>query len=133
MPSWVVGLPGRIIRGSVLVKIRVISGAFSYLAIWGNKRVLTTGYLLEDAVAKILHEHLLLGFHVFNNNVLGSNIWVVLECVLVLHDAGPGLLVPHLHQDSTKGRVGGVVAGFSWKLSHSFNDVSIDIYAWSTD
>ena len=51
-----------------------------------DEGVLTARYSFEDVVAKVLHEHLLLAFHILDDDVRDVVVWMLLEGVLVLHD-----------------------------------------------
>ena len=72
-------------------------------------------------------------FHIFDDEVLDCSVSVILEDMLTLHNAGPAILISHLHQDSTQDRLGGVMSRFGWKFSDSFNDVPGNIYSRGTD
>ena len=99
----------RVNGGSARVKrCSVIGGCrtFSYLTIWSIKRVFTPRYFFKNTVAKVFHEHLFFAFHILDNDVLNGWVSVELENMLAFHDAGPAVLVPHLHQDSTKDWLG---------------------------
>ena len=60
---------------------------FPYLTVGCDKCILTSRNSLEDVVAKVLHEHMFLALHVLDDDVRDATIGVVLEGVLVLHDA----------------------------------------------
>ena len=51
-----------------------------------DEGVLTARYSFEDVVAKVFHEHLLLAFHILDDDVRDVVVWMLLEGVLVLHD-----------------------------------------------
>ena len=57
---------------------------------------------------------------------------MVLENMLVLHDASPALFVLHLHENCAKsGLISG--GGFEWELPDSLDNVPVDIETGSTD
>ena len=51
-----------------------------------DEGVLTARYSFEDVVAKVLHEHLLLAFHILDDNVRNVCVRVLMEGVLILHN-----------------------------------------------
>ena len=59
---------------------------FPYLTIGCDEGILTARYSLEDVVAKVLHEHLLLAFHILDDNVRNVCVSVLMEGVLILHN-----------------------------------------------
>ena len=109
----------------------LMKSALPDLSIWCDKCILTPWYFFQDAVTKIFHEHLFFALHVFYYDISDSFIWVVFKAGLVFHYLGSGFLTFHFYKDCAQDRLGGVVAGFGRKFSHSFGYVPVDIYSSS--
>ena len=88
-----------------VVIIRLLEVAFSDLPIWSNKGVFTAWDFLEDAIAKVLHEHLLPTLHIFYNDVPYYFIMMLLKCVLIFHYFSSGVFIPHFNQNCAKDRL----------------------------
>ena len=128
LPGWLGGVEARL-RIRVIHRLR----AFSYLAIWCNKQFVTARDSFEDIVTEILHEHLLFALHVLDDHVLEGAVGVLLEGVLVFHNACSAFLIPHLDKYCSKVTVRGVGTGLGRQLSNGLDDVSVHVNARGTD
>ena len=120
---WVVRCSGVVVWGYGVIGTTVIwciCGAFSYLAIGGDKGVFAPWDFFEDTISQVLHEHLFLALHIFNYYVLDGNVRMMLECMLIFHDAGSALLIPHFYKYSPKDRMRGIRVWLGWQLPYCF-------------
>ena len=62
-----------------------------------------------------------------------NGVCVLLEGVLVFHNACSAFFIPHLDKNCSKVRVRGVGTGLGRQLSNCLDDVSVDVNARGTD
>ena len=78
--------PWSILLWWLVVLVARLLKTISNLTVGAYEGILATRDSLEDIVAKVLHEHLLLAFHILDDNVRNVCVSVLMEGVLILHN-----------------------------------------------
>ena len=96
------------------------------MTIASNEVVFVSWDFLQNIVSNFFDQHLFSTFHILDSNSPDRTVSVVLQSVFVLHDTCPALLIPHLHENRAKDRLGGV-NWFRRDLSDCLDNISINI------
>ena len=79
--------------------VSYLTQAFSNLAVSTQEGIFRPRDSLENIIPNVFYQHLLSALHVFDDHRPDGVVGMVLESMLVLHDASPALFVLHLHEN----------------------------------